>query len=130
MRNLTAIVLAGMIAIVSLGSGTPALAEDDKGAGRNFDYWQPEWMVRDLWGPGKMPKGMMIRLLRHTIYTQYGVPKDYAGAASTPASKTSEGIATGAALYATHCASCHGTDGMGGGDPATRWRLRRPCWPT
>ena len=47
------------------------------------DMKQPEWMVRELWGPGKMPKGMMVRLLRHTIFTNYGVPKEYEGAKST-----------------------------------------------
>ena len=29
---------------------------------RGFDYWQPEWMVRELWGPGNMPKGMMMKM--------------------------------------------------------------------
>jgi hypothetical protein len=32
-----------------------------------FDYWQPEWMTRELWGAGHMPKSMMARLLRHMV---------------------------------------------------------------
>jgi mono/diheme cytochrome c family protein len=80
-----------------------------------FDYWQPEWMVRELWGPGSMPKGMMVRLLRHTTYVQTGVPKEYEGAQSTVAPGT-ETTAAGARLYAAHCASCHGTNGMGNGE--------------
>ena len=74
-------------------------------------------MVRELWGPGKLPKGMMIRLLRHTTYMQYGVPKAYAGAASGASARTAKGIFEGAALYNKHCSSCHGKTGMGGGEP-------------
>ncbi|MFY0610821.1 MAG: c-type cytochrome [Hyphomicrobiaceae bacterium] len=84
---------------------------------RAFDYWQPDWMVRELWGPGRMPKGLMIRLLRHTTYMQYGVPKSYFGASSTVSAKTAKSIKAGAALYDRHCASCHGKNGMGGGEP-------------
>jgi len=83
---------------------------------RGFDYWQPDWMVRELWGPGTMPKGMMVRLLRHTTYMQYGVPKEYQGAKSNVPSG-SETITAGGELYANHCAGCHGSDGMGGGEP-------------
>lgn len=82
---------------------------------RGFDYWQPDWMVKELWGPGRMPKGMMTRLLRHTTYMHYGVPLEYDGARSsvTPSPVMT---AAGAALYARHCASCHGKDGLGDGD--------------
>jgi mono/diheme cytochrome c family protein len=83
---------------------------------RGFDYWQPDWMVRELWGPGTMPKGMMVRLLRHTTFMQFGVPKEYQGAKSNvpPGPET---ITEGGKLYASHCAGCHGSDGMGGGEP-------------
>ena len=79
------------------------------------DYWQPEWMVRELWGPGRMPKGMQVRMLRHMTYMQAGVPKEYAGARSTVTADAPT-LADGARLYATHCASCHGADGLGDGD--------------
>lgn len=82
---------------------------------RGFDYWQPEWMVKELWGPGRMPKGMMTRLLRHTTYMSYGVPPEYDGAKSSAAASP-ETTAVGAALYAQNCASCHGKDGLGDGD--------------
>ena len=84
---------------------------------RSFDYWQPDWMVRELWGPGKMPKGMMVRLLRHTTYMQYDVPKSYSGASSTVSARSAKIVAEGAALYKGHCASCHGQSGMGHGEP-------------
>lgn len=85
--------------------------------GGGFDYWQPEWLVRELWGPGRMPKGMMVRLLRHTTYVHMGVPKDYEGAQSTvePGPGTT---AAGAKLYAANCGRCHGANGMGNGEAA------------
>jgi mono/diheme cytochrome c family protein len=84
---------------------------------RGFDYWQPDWMIRELWGPGRMPKSVMVRLLRHTTYMQYGVPIEYQEAKSTvkPDAAT---LAAGGRLYAQHCASCHSKDGMGNGDAA------------
>src|SRR5262245_25378683 len=104
--------------IILFGLGTPSLvqAQGQQPAPRGFDYWQPDWMVRELWGPGNMPKGMMVRLLRHTTYMQYGVPKDYEGAKSTvpPGPQT---IAAGGQLYGERCAACHGRDGMGDGEP-------------
>lgn len=85
---------------------------------RTFDYWQPDWMVRELWGPGQMPKGMMVRLLRHTTYMNYGVPKTYEGAMST-LPPTTANLAAGQTLYAANCQSCHGRDGMGDGQPGS-----------
>ena len=114
---LTAIVrfsAAAAIALVCAAGCGPALAQEQAPAHKRFDYWQPEWMVRELWGPGRMPKGMMARLLRHTTYIQFGVPAAYAGATSTvPAG--ADTIAAGGKLYAQHCAACHGSDGMGSG---------------
>lgn len=79
------------------------------------DYWQPDWMVRELWGPGHMPRGMMVRLLRQTTFMQYGAPKAYEGQKSTVAPGP-ETIAMGRALYQANCASCHGANGLGDGE--------------
>ena len=104
-----ALILAALLA-------APVSAQQSSPAGpRTFDYWQPEWMVRELWGPGKMPKGMMVRLLRHTIFTNYGVPKEYEGAKST--AEGPQALTEGRRLYTAQCASCHGRDGMGEGEP-------------
>ena len=100
MRALLLLVLGSLLTAMDFGVGVPAFSQDKQSPRRSFDYWQPDWMIRDLWGPGKIPKGMMIRLLRHTIYMQYGVPKEYAGASSTASSRTTKGIADGAILYA------------------------------
>ena len=111
--------IAGIVAVAALAAldVEPALAQKPQQtpARPGFDYWQPDWMVRELWGPGRMPRGMMTRLLRHTTYMHYGVPKEYDGAKST-AEASPETTATGAALYERHCTSCHGKDGLGDGD--------------
>lgn len=84
---------------------------------RGFDYWQPEWMMRELWGPDRMSKGMEVRMKRHDTFMQQGVPEAYRAQhgmlAPTPGT-----IAEGGDLYARHCATCHGRDGMGDGNHA------------
>lgn len=106
--------LAAGLAALSLAGA--ALAQAPQSPPRSFDYWLPDWMVHELWGPGRMPKDMMVRLLRHTTYVQHGVPKTYEGAKS-PLTAGPEIIAAGGALYAKNCASCHGRDGLGDGNP-------------
>lgn len=111
----------GKLALTSLAALMIAVAgahaQDPKPAvpPRSFDYWQPDWMVRELWGPGRMPKSMQARLLRHTTFVQFGVPRDYQ-AAQSPLKVDAKVIAGGRALYDRHCASCHGSDGLGAGD--------------
>lgn len=97
--------------------GAVAQAQEQAPAPRGFDYWQPDSLVRELWGPGHMPRGMMVRLLRHTTFIEYGVPKDYQGAQSTlpPSPDT---IAEGRKIYAQSCGGCHGPNGMGNGEAA------------
>lgn len=114
-RHASALLLA---AAATLSFACAALAGDEakpQTTAPGFDYWQPEWMVRELWGPGHMPKGMMVRLLRHTTYVQTGVPKEYEAAQSAVAPGP-DTTAAGAKLYATHCAACHGANGMGNGE--------------
>lgn len=120
MRKIIARSLAAILAVSLAGT---ALAQQPKQAPqstpdqfRKFDYWQPDWMVRELWGPGNMPKGMMIRLLRHNIFLQYGLPKEYEGAKSAITADAAA-IDKGRTLYKAECATCHGADGMGSGDP-------------
>jgi len=114
-RALQTAALAGAV-IVGVLHGPAICAEKSAPASPpGFDYWQPDWMVRELWGPGRLPKGMMARLLRHTTYIHSGVAQEYDGARSTVAPGP-ESTAAGGKLYAKHCASCHGTNGMGNGD--------------
>lgn len=112
------LILTALVAVHFVACAAPAVvAQEKKQPPLGFDYWQPAWMIRELWGPGQMPKGMAVRLLRHTTFTQLGVPKAYEGARSTvPAG--ADTLAAGAKLYSTQCAGCHGNDGMGDGVPA------------
>lgn len=100
---------------LAIAGGVPAQTDDSPAKVPGFDYWQPDWMVRELWGPGRMPSGMMVRLLRHTTFMQYGVPKEYEGQHSTvpPGAET---IAAGRKVYAENCSSCHGPKGLGNGE--------------
>ena len=101
--------------LLALHQSRQRYLDDDLAPG--VDYWQPDWMVRELWGPGRMPRGMMVRLLRHTTFMQYGVPKEYEGRQAAGGAKP-EAIARGHKIYAERCASCHGRDGLGHGEGA------------
>lgn len=120
-RALTAFAAPVLAGLLLATLAPPLRAEDPKARHwphpkpRNFDFWQPDWMVRELWGPGRMSKGMMARMLRHSTYMNYGVPKEYEGARG-PEKVSPDMVAAGRAAYAENCASCHGKDGMGDGD--------------
>lgn len=116
MRTLLFTVLGILVVTIDFGASSVVLSQDKPSSQRTFDYWQPDWMVRELWGPGRIPKGMMVRLLRHTVYMQYGVPKEYVGAKSTVLADATS-ISDGGKLYAMQCAACHGRKGLGKGDP-------------
>lgn len=114
---LAGLATAALLVSVPVIAQAPSPPPNQSPARPGFDYWQPDWMVRELWGPGRMPKGMMTRMLRHMTYMHYGVPKEYDGAVST-ARPSPETTAAGEKLFARHCASCHGKDGLGEGDAA------------
>jgi mono/diheme cytochrome c family protein len=115
LRAKTRVLLISVAALAAMAVAAVAQQAGPQSHPRGFDYWQPDWMVKELWGPGRMPKGMMTRLLRHTTYMSYGLPAEYDGAKSTVV-PSPETTAAGAALYAQNCASCHGKDGLGDGD--------------
>ncbi|MBS0244935.1 MAG: hypothetical protein JSS20_22410, partial [Proteobacteria bacterium] len=81
--------MAAAIAVAALAGvqSTPLLAQQPSPPmsrpHQGLDYWQPDWMVKELWGPGRMPKGVMTRLLRQTTYMSFGIPPEYDGAKST-----------------------------------------------
>jgi mono/diheme cytochrome c family protein len=104
------------VSLTLFASIAPVAAQNaDPKPAPGVDYWQPDWMVRELWGPGRMPRGMMVRLLRHTTFMQYGVPKAYEGLKST-VSPGPAAVAQGRQIFAERCASCHGADGLGNGE--------------
>lgn len=112
-RAMASLCAAAGVALLASFALAAAQSADPKPA-PGVDYWQPDWMVRELWGPGRMPRGMMVRLLRHTTFMQYGVPNAYEGRTSTVAPGP-DTIAQGRKIFAERCASCHGADGLGNG---------------
>ena len=82
-----------------------------------FDRWNPNWMQRDMWGPGQMGPGMQQRMARHWTFMHQGIPAEYR-AEQNPLLPNAETISKGGALYQKNCTSCHGTTGMGDGERA------------
>jgi mono/diheme cytochrome c family protein len=82
---------------------------------RGFDYWQPEWMMRELWGPDRMSKGMEVRMRRHNTFMLKDVPEAYR-TQQTMLPPTLCTLGEGKDLYDRNCATCHGADGMGDGN--------------
>lgn len=82
-----------------------------------WDRWNPGWMQRDMWGPGRMGPGMQQRMARHWAFMHQGIPAAYQ-AARNPLSPDAKIIDEGRALYQKNCASCHGATGMGDGEVA------------
>ena len=82
--------------------------------GGGWDMWDPGWMHREMWGPGRMGPEQRQRMLRHWTFMHEGVPEAYRGQTS-PQDMTKETIEAGASLYAENCARCHGPTGQGDG---------------
>ncbi|MGE3689971.1 MAG: cytochrome c [Novosphingobium sp.] len=70
--------------------------------------WAPQrWSMRHKWSEiGNLP--------RHAFVRDSGVPAPYA-AMRSPLPKSRATIDRGAAVYASHCQSCHGATGQGDG---------------
>jgi mono/diheme cytochrome c family protein len=62
---------------------------------------------------GHMRHGMSM--VRHQFVHEHGIDARYAGK-SSPLEPTADDLAQGGALYATHCAGCHGPEGAGDGE--------------
>ncbi len=76
------------------------------------DMWQPHWLQRHMWGVPDADPEMLARLNRHYTFMHVGIPEEYIDAES--GIETSDAtVASGGRLYVTHCAECHGTDGLG-----------------
>jgi len=82
-----------------------------------WDRWNPNWMQRDMWGPGQMGPGMRQRMVRHWTFMHQGIPAEYR-AARNPLSPDAKTISEGHTLYQENCVSCHGATGMGDGEIA------------
>jgi mono/diheme cytochrome c family protein len=98
--------LAGLALLVAAMHGAGASAP------RSGDIWRPPPATRDAEAPANLPKAMRLPGVRHWQYMLRGVPDTYADARSS-APRTIDTLRAGAALYARHCAACHGPNGFG-----------------
>lgn len=110
----TLILLAGFI---SAPSDSNAQATRMDRQHHQTDMWNPNWMQREMWGPGRMGPGMRQRMARHWTFMHEGIPADYQGTRS-PFTSDAKIINEGRTLYQQNCASCHGTTGLGDGELA------------
>jgi mono/diheme cytochrome c family protein len=98
------------LAIAALLASIPAALAS---APRSGDFWKPPPPPHsDDDAPANLPKAMRIPGVRHWHYMLRGVPEAYADARSS-VPRTLETVRAGAALYARHCAACHGPNGYG-----------------
>lgn len=112
-KTVFAILAAAAVTLVcALGA---AATSQDKPPFAKRDYWMPEWMMREPGGPGPMSPTMTARMLRHAEFLNFGVPAAYQDVHS-PIKDDPQAIAEGRSLYQSHCARCHGEDGLGDGD--------------
>lgn len=109
--------LAVVAAFMLMLKGAAAQSPDRVPQPGHWDRWNPNWMQRDTWGPGRMETGMRQRMARHWTFMHRGIPGAYIGA-TNPLAPDSDTIGAGRALYREKCASCHGATGMGDGEVA------------
>ncbi len=118
----TVLAVFGLFALASAtgippgpGAARAQMPETGLEPGR-WDRWDPAWMEREIWAPGRMRSGLRQRMARHRAFMHQGTPEAYRGAGN-PLPPDPGTIAEGRALYLGSCASCHGADGTGKGSP-------------
>ncbi len=62
-----------------------------------------------------MGPGQRQRMARHRAFMHGGAAAGYRGARN-PLTRSRDVVAAGGTLYRTHCAACHGAQGMGDGE--------------
>jgi hypothetical protein len=80
------------------------------------DIWRGDAPSPD-WREEQAAAAYAMRSKRHRAYLQGGVPPEYRNAHS-PYPSVAFFIEESSAIYAKHCAHCHGDDGFGDGDAA------------
>jgi len=122
-RQKFALALSGFLALVTVAgfvldlNGAAGQSTDQGPQPGQWDMWDPNWMKREMWGPGNMDPGMRHRMARHWTFMHEGIPASYRDARN-PYSPDANIIGEGRALYQENCASCHGATGMGNGEIA------------
>ncbi len=108
--DLCAIALAAALII---GAPVDVFAQDGSDGRALGDMWQrptsePAWTGEDA------AAAYALRSKRHKAFMQGGVPPEYRNARS-PYPAADRLVGEGGALYAEHCAGCHGPEGFGDG---------------
>ena len=114
-RNLGKAAVCGVFVILASSSVVminTVSAQSQSGPPCCLDRWDPDWTERDMWEPGRMGPGHRQRMARHWTFMHGGVPSEYRGQIN-PLAPTQGVVEEGGKLYQTHCAVCHGADGMG-----------------
>ncbi len=90
-------------------------AQQDSVMAEGQDYWccDPDTAIDA--DSEAIAEAMAKRSQRHREFIQGGVPVEYRNRFS-PYPATSKFVGDGGAVYAAHCAACHGANGMGDGD--------------
>jgi hypothetical protein len=98
------------------------LATGDIPAQAEYDIEARTNGIRDLEDSSRMHRPQVVRGIPIVIMLTFSI------ACSSPQSSTrsSTNGPTGAELYATYCATCHGADGKGNGPTAPALRVRPP----
>ena len=112
-RSLIAIALGFTLSMAVMQKGGAQMA-------CNYDDERPCGGPMMGHGPGMMHRGPMMggrnmhNPLRHRYFMMNGAPELYRDA-HNPLPWTNENVDAGGRLYAEHCATCHGTGGLGNG---------------
>jgi len=94
----------------------PGWAADEKPpeALPKSDPWRSDTEVAPYWKSERIMPDLQSRAERHREFMQAGIPLDYRSRKSPYAAATKV-IQDGGRLYRSHCAACHGSNGLGDG---------------
>ncbi len=99
------------------GGGAVAQTVEQGLPSGQWDRWNPGWMERHMWDPGRMGTGMQQRMARHWRFMHQGTPARYRGARN-PLAADDRTVAAGRDLFTKNCSICHGPKGTGDGNAA------------
>jgi len=111
-----ALLFAALLAVAGAGLLQPLSATASQTAPPQFsdDWWNPYGAREEEWQPHRLGPTQRSRMVRHWTYLNQGVPEAYRGS-KNPFGADFAAVKQGAALYAEHCARCHGATGNGDG---------------
>ncbi len=79
-----------------------------------WTFWGPGNIWREHWTGEKMSPAHQHRMQRHWTFMNGNIPEAYKNL-KNPLDGNEQAIGAGKTLYNTHCARCHGDNGLGNG---------------